>query len=146
MQNLRLLGGQAPEVFTEMLIYDCRLMNTARDLQQSKILRRLFVESDHHMDPQALFLDPEICFSLAKVIVGESQDYQRILRVAEFACSTMREAISNGLIRTSPVEVKWLGRIEKVLSSMPEAFEELEPNIRRNWGSTFVPEEYGLNR
>ena len=56
VQNVRLLGGQAPEVCAEMLIYDCRLMNTAHDLHESKVLRRLFVESDRYRDPQALFL------------------------------------------------------------------------------------------
>ena len=39
VQNVRLLGGQAPDVFTEMLIYDCRLMNTARETHNAKMLR-----------------------------------------------------------------------------------------------------------
>jgi len=82
-----------PRVCAEMLIYDCRLMNTAHNLHESKVLRKLFVESDRYRDPQALFLDPEVYFSLAKVIVSESDDYRRTLRTAVFACNTMREAI-----------------------------------------------------
>ncbi|MGA2625605.1 MAG: methyltransferase MtaB domain-containing protein [Candidatus Bathyarchaeia archaeon] len=145
VQNVRLLGGQAPEVCTEMLIYDCRLMNTAHVLRQSKILRKLLIESDHYRDPQALFLDPDICFPLAKAIVSESDDYARTLKAASFACSTMRDVTNKNLLSTSAAESKWLDRIEKALASMPKTPEELEPEIKKNWGQTFVPEEYGLN-
>ncbi len=145
VQNIRLLGGQAPEVCAEMLIYDCRLMNTAHDLHQSKMLRRLFVESDHYRNPQALFLDPEICFALAKVIVSEPSDYRRTLRAADFACSAMRNVIDKKLISTSAAENKWLVQLEKAVASMPENAEELEPEIKKKWGSTFIPEEYGLS-
>ena len=31
VQNVRLLSGNAPEAFAELLIYDCRLMNTAAE-------------------------------------------------------------------------------------------------------------------
>jgi methanol--5-hydroxybenzimidazolylcobamide Co-methyltransferase len=145
VQNVRLLGGQAPEVCTEMLIYDCRLMNTAHNLGQAKMLRKLFVESDHYRDPQALFLDPEVCFSLAKTIVSESNDYGRTLKVADFACSTMRDAIRRNLISISAGESRWLNRIEKALALLPDTAEELEPEINRNWRGTFLPEEYRLN-
>ena len=144
VQNVRLLGGQAPDVCAEMLIYDCRLMNTAQEMHQAKTLRKLLVESDRHRDPQALFLDPDICFPMAEAIVSESDDYHRILKAASFACRAMREAMHNKIIRTSAIEAKWLDRMEKNISSMPENPDELSVNINKTWPGIFIPEEYGL--
>ena len=144
VQNVRLLGGQAPDVCTEMLIYDCRLMNTARDMHQAETLKKLLVESDRHRDPQALFLDPDICFRLAQTIISESDDYQRVLKAATFACNTMREAMNTNTVRTSAVESKWLDRMQKTISSMPKTSDELSVTINRTWPGIFIPGEYGL--
>jgi hypothetical protein len=57
----------------------------------------------------------------------------------------MRDVTNKNLLSTSAAESKWLDRIEKALASMPKTPEELEPEIKKNWGQTFVPEEYGLN-
>ena len=144
VQNVRLLGGQAPDVFTEMLIYDCRLMNTAQKMSQAKTLRKLLVESDRHKDPQAIFLDPEVCFGLAESIVAESDDYRRILSAASFACRAMHEAMDNKILETSAIEAKWLDRIEKAVSSMPDNPDELLTSITKSWPGVFIPQEYGL--
>ena len=144
VQNVRLLGGQAPDVFTEMLIYDCRLMNTARETHNAKMLRDLLVESDRHRDPQALFLDPEVCFGLAEAIVNESDDYHRILSAARFACNAMHEAVNNKTLQTSAIETKWLDRIEKTVSSIPDDSDQLLTKITQCWPGVFIPTEYGL--
>src|ERR1017187_1826150 len=39
VQNVRLLSGSAPEAFTELLIYDCRLMNAATAKGQAMVLQ-----------------------------------------------------------------------------------------------------------
>ena len=145
VQNVRLLGGQAPEVCAEMLIYDCRLMNTAHDLHESKVLRRLFVESDRYRDPQALFLDPEVCFSLAKVLVGESDDYRRTLKAAAFACDIMQEAVRKNLLQLRKVEREWLDKIEREVALIPEYPQDVETRIKEKWKTAFLPEEYGLD-
>lgn len=144
VQNVRLLGGQAPDVFTEILIYDCRLMNTAQKMHQAKSLRKLLVESDRHNDPQALFLDPDVCFRLAEAIVGESDDYHRILSAASFACNAMHEAINNKSLQISAIESKWLDRIEKTVSSMPDNPNEVLAKIVETWPRVFLLSEYGL--
>jgi len=143
VQNVRLLGGQAPDVFTEMLIYDCRLMNAATDIHQAKILRKLLVESDRHRDPQALFLDPEVCFGLAEAIVSESDDYKRTLKAAKFACNAMRQSANDKTVQTSAIEAKWLDRMEKTISSMPDNPDGLSEKITKSWPGVFSPSEYG---
>jgi hypothetical protein len=56
----------------------------------------------------------------------------------------MREAMHNKIIRTSAIEAKWLDRMEKNMSSMPENPDELSVNINKTWPGIFIPEEYGL--
>jgi hypothetical protein len=81
---------------------------------------------------------------MAEAIVSESDDYQRILKAASLACRAMREAMHNKIIRTSAIEAKWLDRMEKNISWMPENPDELSVNINKTWPGIFIPEEYGL--
>ena len=145
VQNVQLLGGPAPEVFSELLIYDCRLMNTSHQLHQAKLLRQLFVKSDRDQDPQALFLDPEICFSLAERIVSEKSDYARTLAAARFACSTMTDAVEKSIIRLTGGELKWLKQMEKVVSSLPDSEDSLWNDLKDRYAHLFLPSEYGLD-
>ena len=144
VQNLRLLGGDAPEVCAEMLIYDCRLMNTSHHLGQSQLLRNLFVSSDRYQDPQALFLDPEVCFSLAQTIVAEADDYLRTLKVASYACQVIQQAVGSGRLHLSTGEVRWLGRIEEAVASLPDSPDGLWERLEQRWGHLVLPTEYGL--
>jgi len=146
VQNVHLLGGSAPEVFTELLIYDCRLMNAARKLESAKQLGKLFVESDRNLDPQALFLDPEICFSLAKQITAETDDYSRTLAAARFACSTMMNAVNTNTIALEDRERKWLIKMQREVDSLPEDEDELWSQVRDKYGRFFFAGEYGLDR
>ena len=56
VQNIRLLSGNAPEAFAELLAYDCRLMNVATQHGQQNVLRDWLTESDEHLSPQAVLL------------------------------------------------------------------------------------------
>jgi methanol--5-hydroxybenzimidazolylcobamide Co-methyltransferase len=146
VQNVRLLGGPAPEVFTELLIYDCRLMNTAQQLHQAHQLRQLFVESDKTKDPQALFLDPEICFQLAERIVSEDDDYSRTVGAARFACTVLRDAVEKNTVHLEAGELRWLKGLEKSVLSLPDTADELSEVIRPKYGHLFLPKEYGLEQ
>jgi methanol--5-hydroxybenzimidazolylcobamide Co-methyltransferase len=53
VQNVRLLSGNAPEAFAELLEYDCRLMNAASASGHAKALRDLLTLSDEWLSPQA---------------------------------------------------------------------------------------------
>lgn len=143
VQNVRLLGGSAPEVSTEMLIYDCRMMNTARQMGHSKTLKHILVESDHLRDPQALFLDPDVCFQIAKVIVAEADDYKRTVHAALHACHIMRAEVANKTLRLSLPEAKWLERMTKTIESLPDTADALGDQVRKTSGQLFSPAEYG---
>jgi methanol--5-hydroxybenzimidazolylcobamide Co-methyltransferase len=88
VQNVRLLPGFAPEVFTEILAYDCRLMNEALRRGEKRRLQDLLVESDRHLSPQALVLSPEATIAIAKAIAREDSDYGRTVAAARTAADS----------------------------------------------------------
>jgi len=144
VQDVRLLGGFAPEVFAEILIYDCRLMNTAAKNGQGKCLRDLFVESDRYRDPQALMLDLTVMHEAAKRIVATGDDYARTVAMANLAVETIQNAVNDGKLTLPEREQRWLSLLSEALQDLPPSPEQLQERAVANWGSAFVPAEYGL--
>ncbi len=145
VQDVRLLGGFAPEVFTEILIYDCRLMNLAAQNGQAQCLRDLFVASDRYRDPQALMLDLTTVYEAAKQIVAAgADDYQRTVAMARLAVTTLQTALHEGLILLPEREQRWLALLADAVDELPESPEELYDRVRPAWGDLFLPAEYGL--
>jgi methanol--5-hydroxybenzimidazolylcobamide Co-methyltransferase len=66
VQNVKLLSAKAPEVFLEILAYDCRLLNAAARQGKAAWMRDLLVESDEYASPQALVLGPEATIRIAR--------------------------------------------------------------------------------
>ncbi|MDP6453641.1 MAG: methyltransferase MtaB domain-containing protein [SAR202 cluster bacterium] len=145
VQNVKLLGGYAPEVSAEMLIYDCRLMNQAIEGGNPRALRDLYVASDRNRDPQALLLDPEVCYRMAEIIVDEDDDYKRTLAAANFACETIEEATTCGELTLEPRERTWLSRIENELAELAGDHNGARERIFERYGEVYLPEEYGLD-
>lgn len=147
VQDIRLLGGYAPAVFTEILAYDSRLMNTARQQGQGKQLRDLFVLSDRYRDPQALMLDLRVVYEAGRRVVEVGEDhYARTLAMARYATEEIRRAVQEGNILLEPRETRWLGMIEDALSQLPEDADALRQRADLNYGSLYVPAEYGWAR
>lgn len=147
VQDIRLLGGYAPAVFTEILAYDSRLMNTARQQGQGKQLRDLFVLSDRYRDPQALMLDLRVVYEAGRRVVEVGEDhYARTLAMARYATEEIRRAVQEGNILLEPRETRWLGMIEDALSQLPEDADTLRQRADLNYGSLYVPAEYGWAR
>ncbi len=146
VQDVRLLGGFAPESFAEILIYDCRLMNTALDRGLAAGLRDLFVQSDRTLDPQAWMLDLDIVLEAAKRIVAAGEDdYARTVAMARWAVQTLRDAASTEILRLPPREERWLSMLEDAVASLPDTSDELRSRVEPMWGELVLPEEYGLN-
>jgi methanol--5-hydroxybenzimidazolylcobamide Co-methyltransferase len=149
VQNVRLLSGQAPEAFLEILAYDCRLLNQATVRGKSAWLRDLLVESDELRSPQALVLGPEATFRIANAIVGEADDYRRTLAAGRAALELIKEASGRGFhggrLVLPPQEERWLQRIERELADMPENAEGLRAEMAEKYGDLFDPSSYGLD-
>ncbi|NSW80482.1 MAG: hypothetical protein HPY54_15780 [Chthonomonadetes bacterium] len=145
VQDVRLLGGYAPAVFTEILAYDCRLMNTALKQGQGRMLRDLFIVSDYHRDPQALMLDLHVVYEAGRRLVEAGEDhYARTLAMARYAVEEIRRAVQEGHISLEGREERWLGMIEDAIAELPEDADTLRRRADVNYGSLYIPAEYGV--
>ena len=142
VQNVRLLSGNAPEVFTELLAYDCRLMNTAARRGGAKNLRDWLTESDEWKSPQAAVLSPKATIRIASAIVREESAYRRTVAAATEAVAIIGEGIEEGRWNAPPKERQWLKRIECVLAELPAEEEELLAS--EGASGLFDRESYGL--
>ena len=144
VQNVRLLAGNAPEAYTELLAYDCRLMNTATARQQSLMLRDCLVDSDEWLSPQAAVLSPRATCLIAGAIVGAADAYRRTVAAGMAAVGILREGNGSGRLKLPAKELQWLDRLERELSGLPENEEDLLPEISSQYGELFDRSSYGL--
>jgi methanol--5-hydroxybenzimidazolylcobamide Co-methyltransferase len=144
VQDVRLLSGSAPEVFAEVLVYDCRLMNESLRQGREKTLRDLLVSSDVYGSPQALVLSPEAAVAIGSAIVSERDDYRRTLKAGLAAAALIREAVDASLLSLSRPESRWLERIESTLASLPLEEGELRERVAPTYGHLYDPASYAL--
>lgn len=144
VQNVRLLSGIAPEAYTELLVYDCRLMNVATERGGALVLRDWLTASDRWLNPQAAVLSPEATLQIAGAIVGARGHYQRTLAAGRAAISILRAGLSVGAMQISAKERQWLDRIERELSALPENAEDFLQQVEERYADVFAPSSYGL--
>ena len=125
--NSKLLGGMAPTVSMEQLVYATRLMNvaTARHDGSALALRDLFVESDAGTDPQAYLLRPDVVLELAREVVAETSAYRRTRRVGLAALAVLRRGVQTGDVVLSRPEARWLDRLSRAMDEIPADESEL---------------------
>jgi len=144
VQNVRLLSGNAPEAFTELLAYDCRLMNEATRSGGALALRNWLTASDQWLSPQAAVLSPQAAWDLAQVIVSTEGDYQRTVAVAQAAVRLLEQAVASGqLSLASNKEKQWLDRISRELEALPADESALLAEMNERYGELFAPSSYG---
>jgi len=147
VQNIRLLAGNAPEVFTEVLAYDCRLMNAAKASGQPNTLRDWLVASDERLSPQALLLSPASTIRIADAIVSSPGDYRRTVAAGLEAVSILMDADANGrLDPLSKREKVWLGKLAAELECLPDEEGSLLEEMLAEHSDLVDPSSYGLGR
>ena len=131
VQNVKLLGGMAPTVSLEQLVYATRLMNTASKKGQAaaRSLRDLWVESDANLDPQAYVLRPDVVLKIAGQIVKEPTPYLRTRTSAQLALESLRQAAAKGEISLNKLETRWLERLSRAAGALPADEEEFIASI-----------------
>jgi methanol--5-hydroxybenzimidazolylcobamide Co-methyltransferase len=115
VQNVRLLSGSAPEAYTELLAYDCRLMNVAAAHGEARRLRDWMTESDEWLSPQAAVLSPAATIRIAQAIVAESDPYRRTVAAGRAAIAILRQP----QMLLARKELHWLDRIEREFTELP---------------------------
>lgn len=145
VQDVKLLSGFAPEVFTEILIYDCRLMNSALQQNSGTVLRDLMIRSDRSLDIQSLVMDLEVSFEAARRIVEAGADaYARTLAVTQLAVEVLLKAHRDNVVEFSRSETRWLNHLNEAVQSLPKSPDELREQLNAEYISLFIPAEYGL--
>lgn len=131
VQNVRLLGGMAPVVSAEQLLYSTRLMNAATDQGEAaaKMLRDCYVSSDAALDPQAYILRPDSIIQIARAIVDASTPYLRTRAAGLKALEILRDGKANGALPLSRTESRWLDRLSAQLDAVPEDEDELAAQV-----------------
>ncbi len=145
IQQVKLLSEMAPVVGMEQLIYDCRLMNTAKNNGQGLMMRDLLTESDAALDVQAWVLKPDVVLKIAGELVKEQDNFLRTKLAAKLTINELRTAIADANVKADRRDVKWLDKMEKAVDKIPddpeEFYEEIKPELDM---SKWHPESYGL--
>jgi methanol--5-hydroxybenzimidazolylcobamide Co-methyltransferase len=148
VQNVKLLGGMAPTVSLEQLVYAVRLMNVASSHGPgaAQTLRDWLTESDAARDPQAYVLSPDVVLKLSAEIIKEPTPYLRTRRAALATLALLRKAIGAGEVALPAQEKSWLDRLSKQADGLPEQEEALLERIKPNLDpAKVVLSEYGVN-
>jgi len=147
VQNIKLLGGMAPTVYLEQLIYDVRLFNQAIIQGKDKILtlQNLLVESDIYKDPQAFVLAPQHVISISKEIIKGDSYLEACILGSLKGIEIMDNAIQDGSLKIEEREKSWLARTKDEISSIPlkeeDFINDMLPFINK---TKWLPSEYGL--
>ncbi|MFA6309244.1 MAG: methyltransferase MtaB domain-containing protein [Clostridia bacterium] len=140
IQNIKLLGGMAPIISFEQLVYDCRLMNeaTRKGKDAALLVRDLHADSDSKIDPQAYVLRPDVVLEISKELVLTDGYYNKTKKAALLALKYMKKGFDSGDLKLSEREQSWLEKlseqvenlpndVDKFTGSMIDACEKLEP-------------------
>jgi methanol--5-hydroxybenzimidazolylcobamide Co-methyltransferase len=146
VQNIKLLGGMAPTVSMEQLVYATRLLNQAATAGQATTLRDWLAASDAGKDPQAYVLRPDVVLDLAAVIVAEPTAYLRTRRAALAVLEALREGHAKAEFSLSKPELNWLGRLSRQAEELPEDEGRfIEQMVARVEPGTVRLDQYGID-
>lgn len=143
IQNVKLLADFAPTVFTEVLAYDCRLMNQSIEDGTQNLLKELFVKSDEFKNVQAFVISPESSVEIAKSIIKEEDDFLRTRAAGLKTIDLIHGAVKRGKLSLSDREINWLDRIESDIEKF-DTEEAVINEVAPLYGELTSLEEYGL--
>lgn len=145
IQQIKLLSEMAPVVGMEQLVYDCRLMNVAKEKGQGLMMRDLLVESDAPLDVQAWVLRPDVVLKIAGGLVKEQDNFLRTKLAAKLTINELRDAIKAEKVKADRRDMKWLDKMEKAVDKIPDDPEQFYAEIKPELAmDKWHPEGYGL--
>ena len=145
IQQVQLLSGMAPVVGMEQLIFDCRMLNTAKKMGQGLAMRDILVESDAPHDVQAYILRPDVIIDIASEIITETDPYLRTKKAALVTIDRLRKAIDAGKVECPERDEAWLDIMEDQIGDCPDDpiafYDEIKSELDMK---KFIPSEYEL--
>lgn len=120
VENVRLYGGWAPQVFTEILGYDTALLNAALRRRLGAQFRDLLVAANP-FNPQVLVLSPEGAWKIGEAIIKCPHDYYlRSKEAAYKALKVINEGYRKNKQKLSSTEARTFKRIKDILEEAPD--------------------------
>ncbi|MCL2572775.1 MAG: methanol--corrinoid methyltransferase [Defluviitaleaceae bacterium] len=119
IQQIKLLGGMAPTVSFEQLVYDCRLFNEAANQGHGLLMRDLHADSDSKLDPQAYVLRPDVVLDISKELVKVDGYYPRAKKAAALALEHMQKGYDDGKLQLNDKELMWLESLAEQVDELP---------------------------
>ncbi|MDD4691646.1 MAG: methyltransferase MtaB domain-containing protein [Eubacterium aggregans] len=145
IQQVKLLSEMAPVVGMEQLVYDCRLMNTATEKGQNRMLRDLLAESDAPLDVQAWVLKPDVVLKISKELVKVQDKFLQTKLAAKLTINELRDAMKAEKVLYDRRDMKWLDKMEKAVDKIPDDKEKFYEEMKSSLDfDKFLPGEYGL--
>ncbi|MDR3645315.1 MAG: methyltransferase MtaB domain-containing protein [Clostridia bacterium] len=131
VQNIKLLGGMAPTISFEQLVYDCRLMNqaTAKGPETALLLRYLLADSDSTLDPQAYVLRPDVVLEISRELIKYDDYYQAAKAAAAVTLDLLRKAVGAGKLIPEQKEHGWLDSLSAQVDGLPDDKEEFIASV-----------------
>jgi methanol--5-hydroxybenzimidazolylcobamide Co-methyltransferase len=130
VQQGELFGGTTPQVFAEILGYDCAMFNSATALGLSDKLRDILVQSDLYRDPQPLILAPVNACLIGGAITDGGEDYYlRGLQGGIKAIELMEDAERKGYLKLDPLESKFLKKLRQEVEALPKERSRIEEEL-----------------
>lgn len=145
VQNIQLLGSNAPTAYMENLIYDCRLYNGLKQQGHGRILRDALVRSDAPLDSRAYVFTPANVHLFCQTIVDSKDYYDAAKNVSRVVAQTILEGGQKGETRVAKPEVKYLNRVIDTIAKLPSNEGEfIDQILKKIDKSKLKLEEYGL--
>ncbi|MFN7996872.1 MAG: methyltransferase MtaB domain-containing protein [Bryobacteraceae bacterium] len=145
VQNIRLLSGEAPAAYAELLAYDCRLMNVAASRGEAIRLRDWLIESDRALSPQAALMSPDAVYRIGAAIVSEQDGYRRTVAAGRTAIEILNEQLAADGLALSGKERQWLKRLETEFAALPASSNDLLDEMHDKYSGVFDPAAYGIS-
>lgn len=145
VENVRLLGGMAPTVYMEQLIYDCRMMNAATELGHAEAMKEVFIHSDRKLDPHAYIMDPAVAIDICAEIIKGKDHFERTKFAAQATIQSLRKAYQNNELNLADRDAKYLDIMEMQLETIPEDQEAfIADMIKNNTTEKFDAAKYDM--
>jgi methanol--5-hydroxybenzimidazolylcobamide Co-methyltransferase len=143
--NIKLLAGMAPTVYLEQLVYDTRLFNQAKKLGFSHEYQKMMVESDIHLDPQALILAPANVIEISRAIISGKNYVDAAVGGALKGLEIIESSVRDGSLFLEDREILWIDMLNNDLAAIPREESALTAAVEPELDKKKVTlNEYGL--
>jgi methanol--5-hydroxybenzimidazolylcobamide Co-methyltransferase len=140
-----MFGGTTVAVFTEILGYDCAMMNAAIELGTAKALQEMLVTSDKYRDTHGFILAPDNAWEIGNAIVANGASYYSRAKAAGLKSGDLM--LKDTKLKMSAHERQVLKGAMAVMEALPAKEDDFIDQCVSDYKKVipgFNPKNYGL--